>query len=469
MPQTKPLAQLSAALLSAALALTPIPAAAHGLPDFAGLVKNEGAPIVSVRASAERRAGGGANPRRPSPFPFPFPHPNPGPGPNRPAISQGSGFIIDDEGHILTNEHVVVGADDVYVTLKDGREFEAEVVGADERSDIALLRVDLADLNGGDPLPAPVKIGDSDILEVGQWVVAIGAPFGLKHTVTQGIVSAIGRHLPRDLYVPFIQTSAAVNPGNSGGPLMNLQGEVVGINAQILSTSRVNAGIAFAIPINVAMDIQRSLRETGVVRRGRLGVYFGPVTPELAEAYGLPAPKGAIVNEVVPDSAADKAGIESADIILYANGLEILESGDLPIFIGGSAPGATVTLTVLRNGEELERIVILDSLEDAGKAESNILGLRLENLKDDEKDSLGLTGGVRIVGIEEGDDTPSDVRGKLRNGDVILGVLVKRRMRLTPTHDALRRALEDAEETDTIVLSIIRDGRRSIVTVRLGR
>ena len=363
----------------------------------------------------------------------------------------------------------MVGADDVYVTLKDGREFEAEVIGADERSDIALLRVDLADLNGGDPLPAPVKIGDSDILEVGQWVVAIGAPFGLKHTVTQGIVSAIGRHLPRDLYVPFIQTSAAVNPGNSGGPLMNLQGEVVGINAQILSTSRVNAGIAFAIPINVAMDIQRSLRETGVVRRGRLGVYFGPVTPELAEAYGLLAPKGAIVNEVVPDSAADKAGIESADIILSANGREILESGDLPIFIGGSAPGATVTLTVLRNGEELERIVILDSLEDAGNAESNILGLRLENLKDDEKDSLGLTGGVRIVGIEEGDDTPSDVRGKLRNGDVILGVLVKRRMRLTPTHDTLRRALSDAEENDTIVLSIIRNGRRSIVTVRLGR
>ena len=463
MHKTKFPRQIAAAFFSAALALFPVPAGAHGLPDFAALVKNEGPPVVSVHTKSAARAD---NSRRAPGLPGFPPFPNPDPGPRG---AQGSGFIIDRQGHILTNDHVVRGAEDVYVTLKDGREFEAEVIGSDRRSDIALLRVDLDDLEGGDPLPSPVKIGDSDIVEVGQWVVAIGAPFGLKHTVTQGIVSAIGRHLPRDIYVPFIQTSAAVNPGNSGGPLMNLDGQVVGINAQIISPNRTNAGIAFAIPINVAMDIQQSLRQDGVVRRGRLGVYFGPVTPELADAYGLSAPRGAVVNEVVPDSAADNAGVESADVILSLNGNEIREAGELPVFIGASSPGATVTLTILRDGAELEMAAVLDSLEDASTAEENALGLRLENLDDETKESMGLAGGVRVVDISQDGETPSDIRNRIRRGDVILGILVKRRMRLTPNLEAVTKALDDADENDTIVLTVIREGRRQVVPIRLGR
>ena len=463
--------KIFAAALCAATAFSPLPARAHGLPDFVALAKSEGPPIVSVRTKNEPRPRPDSRrnaPDGPLPFPFPFPHP-PGPDRGGPGESQGSGFIIDRAGHILTNDHVVRGADEVYVALKDGREFEVEVIGSDRRSDIALLRIDPDDLADGEPLPEPVKIGDSDGLEVGQWVVAIGAPFGLRHTVTQGIISAIGRHLPRDIYVPFIQTSAAVNPGNSGGPLMSLDGKVVGINAQILSPNRTNAGIAFAIPINVAMDIQRSLRRDGIVKRGRLGVYFGPVTPELADAYGLAAPRGAIVSEVVPESSAEDAGIESADIILSLNGEEIGESGELPILIGASGPGTTVTLTILRDGEELEMTAVLDSLDDAEAAEAGLLGLHLENLDDEAKEAMGLAGGVRVVAVEPGQKTPTDVRNKIRRGDVILGILVKRKMRLTPNREALTRALTDADEDDTIVLTVIREGRRQIVTVRLGR
>ena len=460
--------QIAAAFFSAALALFPVPAGAHGLPDFAALVKNEGPPVVSVHTKSAVRAGNSPRvPRVPGLPGFPpLPRPNPDSGPRS---AQGSGFIIDRQGHILTNDHVVRGAENVYVTLKDGREFEVEVIGSDRRSDIALLRVDLDDLQGGDPLPPPVKIGNSDIVEVGQWVVAIGAPFGLKHTVTQGIVSAIGRHLPRDIYVPFIQTSAAVNPGNSGGPLMNLDGQVVGINAQIISPNRTNAGIAFAIPINVAMDIQQSLRQDGVVRRGRLGVYFGSVTPELADAYGLSPPRGAVVNEVVPDSAADNAGVESADIILSLNGNQISEAGELPVFIGASSPGAAITMTILRDGEELEMIAVLDSLEDENTAAENILGLRLENLDNETKKSMGLANGVRVVEISQDAETPSDIRNRIRRGDVILGILVKRRMRLVPDLDAVTQALDDADENDAIVLTIIREGRRQVVPIRLGR
>ena len=467
MHKTKLPKQIAAAVVSATLALFPVPAAAHGLPDFAALVKNEGPPVVSVHTKSAARADNSRRaPGLPGFPPFPRPNPNPAPGPRS---AQGSGFIIDRQGHILTNDHVVRGAEYVYVTLKDGREFEAEVIGSDRRSDIALLRVDLDDLEGGDPLPPPVKIGDSDIVEVGQWVVAIGAPFGLKHTVTQGIVSAIGRHLPRDIYVPFIQTSAAVNPGNSGGPLMNLDGQVVGINAQIISPNRTNAGIAFAIPINVAMDIQQSLRQDGVVRRGRLGVYFGAVTPELADAYGLSPPRGAVVNEVVPDSAADNAGVESADIILSLNGNQISEAGELPVFIGASSPGAAITMTILRDGEELEMVAVLDSLEDENTAVENILGLRLENIDDETKKSMGLAGGVRVVEISQDAETPSDIRNRIRRGDVILGILVKRRMRLTPNLDAVAKALDDADPNDTIVLTVIREGRRQVLPIRLGR
>ena len=213
---------------------------------------------------------------------------------------------------------------------------------------------------------------------------------------------------------------------------MNLDGQVVGINAQIISPNRTNAGIAFAIPINVAMDIQQSLRQDGVVRRGRLGVYFGSVTPELADAYGLSPPRGAVVNEVVPDSAADNAGVESADIILSLNGNQISEAGELPVFIGASSPGAAITMTILRDGEELEMIAVLDSLEDENTAAENILGLRLENLDNETKKSMGLANGVRVVEISQDAETPSDIRNRIRRGDVILGILVKRRMRLVP-------------------------------------
>ena len=266
------------------------------------------------------------------------------PGVPRESQSLGSGFVISGDGYILTNAHVVEGADEINVRLTDKREYKAKVIGADKRTDVALIKIEANDL-------PTVRFGDPAMLRVGEWVVAIGSPFGFDNTVTAGIVSAKGRSLPQENFVPFIQTDVAINPGNSGGPLFNLQGEVVGINSQIYSRTGGFMGLSFAIPIDVALDVQRQLREKGHVSRGRIGVLIQEVTRDLATSFGLDRPRGALVNSVEKGSPADKAGIQATDIITRFGGKTVESSSDLPRIVGGTAPGSRVDVEVWRKGE----------------------------------------------------------------------------------------------------------------------
>jgi serine protease Do len=318
----------------------------RALPDFTELVERQGAAVVNISTTQTVRS----NQRGAQPFPFDENDPmyeffrrfiprQPGmPGlPGTPrqfeSRSLGSGFVVSADGYILTNAHVVDSADEILVRLTDKREFKARVIGADKRTDVALIKIDAT------ALPT-VRLGDPGLLKVGEWVVAIGSPFGFDNSVTAGIVSAKGRSLPQENYVPFIQTDVAVNPGNSGGPLFNMRGEVVGINSQIYSRSGGFMGISFAIPIDVAMDVQAQLRASGKVSRGRIGVVIQEVTKELAESFGLSQAQGAAVNAVEKGGPAEKAGIEPGDVILKFDGKPIASSGDLPRIVGSSKPGS---------------------------------------------------------------------------------------------------------------------------------
>jgi serine protease Do len=299
--------------------------------------------------------------------------------------SLGSGFIISADGYILTNYHVVDGADQIIVRINDRREYEAKVVGKDERSDIALLKIDAKGL------PA-VKIGDSKDLKVGEWVLAIGSPFGFDHSVTAGIVSAKGRNLPSENYVPFIQTDVAINPGNSGGPLFNLDGEVVGINSQIYSRSGGFMGLSFAIPIDVAMDVAAQLKSQGKVSRGWLGVLIQDMNAKLAESFGMDRPHGALVARVLPNSPSEKAGLQVGDVILEFNGVPIHTSSELPPLVGRSNVNEPAKLKILRKGEE--RTVMVDIAElpaeddmqlasnHAPKVSENRLGMIVSDVPD---------------------------------------------------------------------------------------
>ena len=335
-------------LLLAVLLVVPIAAAAQ-LPDFTELVEKQGPAVVNISTTQAARnplLPQGPSPQEDDPFYEFFRRfmPQPGPGAPREFQSQslGSGFIISQDGYILTNAHVVETADEITVKLTDKREFKAKVIGADRRTDIALIKIDATGL------PA-VKVGDPGRLRVGEWVLAIGSPFGFENTVTAGIVSAKGRSLPQENYVPFIQTDVAVNPGNSGGPLFNLRGEVVGINSQIYSRTGGFMGLSFAIPIDVANDIAQQLRTTGKVSRGRIGVVIQPVTKELADGFGLPRPQGALVNSVEKGGPAEKAGVEPGDVILRFDGKPVASSEDLPRIVGATKPGSKVTMQLWRN------------------------------------------------------------------------------------------------------------------------
>ncbi|MDR0997112.1 MAG: DegQ family serine endoprotease [Zoogloeaceae bacterium] len=410
-------------------------AAPQTLPDFSGLVVDEGKVVVNISTTQTIRQDARNI--------FPFDDDDPmaemfrrfmPPGfPNFPGMpreserhSLGSGFIVSADGYILTNAHVVDGADEVTVRLTDKREFKADVIGADKRTDVALLKIKAANL--------PVaKLGDPDKLKVGQWVVAIGSPFGFDNTVTAGIVSAKGRALPQENYVPFIQTDVAVNPGNSGGPLFNMQGEVVGINSQIYSRSGGYMGVSFAIPIDVAMDVQNQLRANGKVSRGQLGVVIQEVTKELADAFGLPEAKGALVSNVQPDSPAAKAGLKDGDVILAFNGKPIGGWSDLPRMVGMSRPGTPATLDVWRKGKRLNVAVVIGeapaddavanphtgSKRPALPGASAPLGLSLAQLNDVQQKKLGVKGGLRVEAV--GNDSPSE----LRRGDVLLAFIAK--------------------------------------------
>jgi serine protease Do len=337
------------------------------LPDFADLVDRQGGAVVNISTTQTVRGGGRGLPQFPNipeddPF-FEFFRrflpPNPGsPGPrDLESRSLGSGFIISTDGFILTNAHVVEGADDITVRLTDKREFKAKLIGADRRTDIALLKIDATGL-------PRVTLGDPNRLRVGEWVVAIGSPFGFDNSVTAGIVSAKGRALPQENFVPFIQTDVAINPGNSGGPLFNLRGEVIGINSQIYSRTGGFMGLSFAIPIDVAMDVVSQLRSTGRVARGRIGVVIQEVTKELAESFGLKKPMGALVNSLEKGGPAQAGGIEPSDIILRFDGKAVNASGDLPRIVAATRPGSRVTVEVWRKGQARELTVVVADTPD---------------------------------------------------------------------------------------------------------
>lgn len=398
----------------------------QGLPDFVTLAKKFRPVVVNISTTQVSEGSQGF------PGPSPFGEEDPfgefwrryfGPpgrqGPFR-QRSLGSGFIIDRDGSILTNNHVVENAEKILVKLSDEREFEAKVVGKDRKTDIAVIKI-----NAKGNLPT-APLGDSDKLEVGEWVVAIGNPFGLDSTVTTGIVSAKGRHIGAGPYDNFIQTDASINPGNSGGPLINLRGEVVGVNTAIFSSRGGNIGIGFAIPVNLVKELLPQLKGKGKVTRGWLGVVIQRVTPEIAESLGLDKPGGALVANVSKDGPADKAGVKVGDVIVEFDGKEIKESNDLPIVVARTAVDKKVGLKVLREKKEVSLSVTVGELKDeeevvASTKEKGDLGLTVQRLTPQIAESLGLdrVEGVVITSVEPG--SAGDEAG-MRRGDVIVEV-----------------------------------------------
>ena len=391
------------------------------LPQFANLVKQASPVVVNITASKESLVREDALEREEMPEFFRrfFDERQRPRGP-----SAGSGFIISADGYILTNHHVVDGADEISVALSDRRELTASIVGKDELSDLALLKIDSEDL--------PVaKIGSSKRLEVGEWVLAIGSPFGFELSVTAGIVSAKGRSLPGNSsgnYVPFIQTDVAINPGNSGGPLFNMDGEVVGINSQIFTRSGGFMGLSFAIPMDVAMEVVNQLREHGKVSRGWLGVGIQSLNQDLAESFGLDRPQGALVSRIFPDSPAEEAKLEVGDIILELNGLNIDLSSDLPHIVGRLRGDTEVELVIIRDKERKVMDVVLGSLPEESLRnlsqispdlpEKNRMGIEVEDLAPQDKNQLGLNRGVLVSRVMEGPAKNANIQ----KGDVITDI-----------------------------------------------
>lgn len=406
-----------------------------GLPDFTDMVEKAGPAVVNIRTTAKMRspqngsAGGDDEEmqeffRRFFGVPMPRqPERTPRGNGRQPQQEEevprgvGSGFIVSADGFVMTNAHVIDGADDVYVTLNDKREFKAKVIGADKRTDVALVKIEGANL-------PRLPIGDSSRLRAGEWVVAIGSPFGLDNTVTAGIVSTRARDTGD--YLQLIQTDVAVNPGNSGGPLINMRGEVVGINSQIYSRSGGYMGISFAVPIDEAMRVAEQLKTSGKVTRGRIGVQIGEVTKDVAESLGLSRAQGAQVQRVEPGSPAEKGGVETGDIILKYNGVAIERSSDLPRMVGNTKPGARATVTVWRKGASRDLQLTIAEMEgekvakkEDGKSKpervANVLGLSVANLSEAQRRELNLESGV-LVETAEG----VAARAGLRTGDIIL-------------------------------------------------
>lgn len=429
-----------AAAMTLACATTPwslAHAQSRALPDFTDLVDQVGPSVVNIRTlekvtSRAQQGGPGEEEmleffKR---FGLPIPNvPKQSPRPNRPQQPEeeqprgvGSGFILTSDGVIMTNAHVVDGADEVLVTLTDKREFKAKILGADKRSDVAVVKIEATGL------PA-VKVGDVNRLRVGEWVMAIGSPFGLENTVTAGIVSAKQRDTGE--FLPFIQTDVAINPGNSGGPLINMRGEVVGINSQIYSRSGGFMGISFSIPMDEAVRVSDQLRATGRVSRGRIGVQIDQVSKEVAESIGLSKAAGALVRGVEAGSPAEKAGVEAGDIITRFDGKVIEKSSDLPRIVGGTKPGTKSTVTVFRRGATKDLQIVIAEIEaDKPVAKANakedkpsasmaaqVFGLAVSSLTDAQKKEAGIRGGVRVELATE-----AASRAGLREGDIILQV-----------------------------------------------
>jgi serine protease Do len=396
-------------------------AQASGLPDFTVLVETQGPAVVNVVTTRSARAGGtGEVPDDPL---FDFfrrfmPNP-PDPGPENRAQGIGSGFIISTDGYVLTNAHVVADSDEVTVRLADSREFKGKIVGVDIRTDVALLKVNATGL-------PTVKLGNSENLKVGEWVAAIGSPFGFVNTITAGIVSAKGRSLPDESFVPFIQTDVAVNPGNSGGPLLNLRGEVVGINSAIYSRTGGYMGVSFAIPIEVALDVSRQLQTTGKVTRGRLGVQIQSLTPELAKSFGLNNTNGVLVALVEPRSPAEKAGLQPGDVILTFDGKPVSDASELPRAVAATKPGTSVTVEIWRGGAKRQVKATLGEFPSENVAQqqspetrksSNRLGLTVRELAPPQRKALGIEYGVIVEAI-----TNPGPNMQVQRGDIIIAV-----------------------------------------------
>lgn len=435
------------------------------LPDFTKLVEDNGKAVVSIQVTQKAAVRKNANPFKGMPkdkldelrrfgFPFPFPGPDGFEGRMPERKGQGSGFIISPDGLILTNHHVVDGADDIKVHLTDDREFNAKVIGSDAKTDVAVIKID------GKDLPC-VKLGNSKDVKVGEWVAAIGAPFGLENTVTSGIVSAKSRNLPSDQFVPFIQTDAAVNPGNSGGPLFNMKGEVIGINSQIFSTSGGFMGLSFAVPIDLALQIKDELVKHGKVNRGRLGVMIQTMSPELAKSFGLEKNKGALIAQIQKDSAAEKAGLQEGDIVILFDGKGIDNAADLSRAVASARPDTEHNVKVLREGKEAEVKAKLDAAADTsvakGKAAEEArgrLGVTVRGLNDEEKKKYG----DGLVVVES--HGPASEAG-IKEGDVLLSVGGKKIRSFEQFKDAVNAA------DKTLALQVARDGSRTFLAVKL--
>lgn len=451
----------------------------RAFPDFTELVEKQGPAVVNISTTQVVRGNG----RNAQPLPFDEDDPmfdlfrrfmprQPGiPGaPSAPrefeSRSLGSGFIISTDGYVLTNAHVVDSADEILIRLTDKREFKAKVIGADKRTDVALIKIDVTGL------PA-VRLGDPNLLKVGEWVVAIGSPFGFDNSVTAGIVSAKGRSLPQENFVPFIQTDAAINPGNSGGPLFNMKGEVVGINSQIYSRSGGFMGISFAIPIDVAMDVQGQLRTSGKVSRGRIGVVIQEMTKELAESFGLTKAQGAVVNAVEKGSPAEKAGIEAGDVILKFDTKVVTNSSELPRIVGATRPGTKVSIQVWRKGAMKDLAVVIGEIPDeklaakGGKTTkpvdqaANRLGLVVSELTAEQKRELKVSGGLLIEDIRG-----STARAELRPGDVILSLMSRGVSTEIKTVDQFNKLLMQFEKTANVTLLVRRGELQTFVTIK---
>ena len=380
---------------------------------------------------------------------------------SRPVVSTGSGFIISSDGYLLTNNHVVEDADEVKVSLGDRREYKAEIIGTDPRSDVAVLKIDAEDL-------PTLKIGKSEKLRVGEWVVAIGSPFQLRFSVTSGIVSAKGRSIPNgsdSTYVPFIQTDVAINPGNSGGPLFNLDGEVIGINSQIYTRSGGYMGVSFAIPIDYAMDVADQLRESGYVARGWLGVSIQEVTSELAEALGMEIPKGALVSQIIEDSPAEKSGLKEEDVILFFDGEEIFYSSDLPLTVGSIRPESKVNAMILRDGKKKTVQVTVGELpKDPALAfentQQNFLGLVVENQANDNQRSS--VEGVLVTSVD-----PDGIayESGIRRGDIIYSLA---RTRIENVNE-FKEVLSELDNQRRTTIGISRNGNKRILSLNLSK
>ncbi|MDQ8021694.1 MAG: Do family serine endopeptidase [Moraxellaceae bacterium] len=448
-------------------------ALARELPDFASLVERQGAVVVNITANRATSAAAATPLQQEDMGSVPewwrrFAPRQPDQAPEDEDESVGSGLIVGADGYIITNAHVVAGADEILVRLQDKREFAARLIGSDRRTDIALLRIEA---NG---LPRAV-LGDPSKLRVGDWVLAIGSPFGFDNSVTAGIVSAKGRSFPDDSLVPFIQTDVAVNPGNSGGPLFNLRGEVIGINSQIYSRTGGFMGLSFSIPIDVAMDVQAQLRERGKVRRGRIGVLIQEVTRDISDSFDLDRPRGALVGAVEPGSPADQAGIKVSDIILRFDGKPVETSSELPRIVGATQPGKKASLQVWRQRGLIEvslGVAELPEEEAARQAPAskpadvrggNRLGLLTQDLSPEQRKQLKLERGASIRRA-----SGAAARADLRQGDVVVAIVSRGQVQDVRNAEHFNRLVDAQQAGAAVSLQVRRGDTLSFVGLRIA-